>query len=268
MTAAAQHTARLEAVGDLLRHWRSRRRMSQMTLSFEAGVSTRHLSCIETGKAAASRSVLKNISDALELSLRERNRLFAAAGYAPEYSETPIDADGMSRLNEAIGRILKQHAPFPAFAMDGRWNVLRSNNASKRMYEALMGRQPRHGNLVRKIFDEDDVRPFIVNWDETAVQVFHHLLQQAAATPDDEELNGLIKEIEKDAIFREGAARDVSKAALPIFTTIFAGNGRRFEFFSTLTTFGGARDVTLDEMRIEAMFPADDATEAFFRSKV
>lgn len=266
MTAAARHAARLEAVGELLRHWRGRRRMSQMTLSFEAGVSTRHLSCIETGKAAASRSVLKNISDALELSLRERNKLLAAAGYAPEYAETPIDAVGMSRLSDAIERMLKQHAPFPAFAMDGRWNVLRANKASERMYDALMGRQPRHRNLVRKIFDPSDVRPFIVNWDETAAQVFHHLLQQAAATPDDEELNALIKEIEKDAIFKEHAARGVSKAALPVFTTVFAGNGRRFEFFSTLTVFGGARDVTLDEMRIEAMFPADDATEAFFRS--
>src|SRR3546814_555470 len=125
------------AAGDYVRLWRRRRRLSQLDLACEADISTRHLSFIETGRARASRDMLLRLADRLDVPLRVRNAWLLAAGYAPSYSERPLTEDAMHEVNQAIAAILKAHEPFPALAVDGRWNLLQANDALAPMMEGV-----------------------------------------------------------------------------------------------------------------------------------
>ncbi|MEA1651555.1 helix-turn-helix transcriptional regulator [Nitrospirillum sp. BR 11164] len=267
--AAATVTAipsQLTPLGLLLREWRAARRMSQMDLALEAGVSTRHLSCVETGKAQPSRELLARLADTLDMPLRERNALLVAAGYAPRYGERTLTMPEMAPVRQAIDFIIKQQEPYPALVMDRRWDVVRINRATARIVSLARGRMPRHNNILRQIFDPEDMRAVMGNWESLAGDLIRHLHNEVAATPLDQGLRTLLDDVlAYPGVPARWRSRDPDAYPLPLCTTVFAGGaldgeGHPLRFFSTITTFGTARDVTVEELRIECMFPADERT--------
>jgi transcriptional regulator with XRE-family HTH domain len=252
-------------IGKLLRQWRAARRMSQLDLALEAGMSARHLSCVETGKSRASRGTLSRMADALGMPLRERNTLMLAAGFAPQYSETPLLTPALERMRQAIELILKQQEPYPAFVINRHWDVLLANEAAVRMNGFLMnGRVLRHSNLLHQVFDPEDFRPVIVNWPDVAGRFIRQLHEEIAAVPSDPMPQRLLDEIlaypDVPARWR---FRDIAGESSPILNLVFRSSVGELRFFETVTTFAGPRDITLDELRIECSFPADDKTADF-----
>lgn len=266
MTSRPSAAAPAHPLGDLLREWRGARRMSQMDLALEAGVSTRHLSCVETGKARPSRELVALLAGALDMPMRDRNALLVVAGYAPGYRETALSAPEMSLVRRAIEFILAQQAPYPAFVVNRHWDVLMANDGVTRVFGWLRGGAP-HGNIIRQVFDPADMRPFIENWDEVAGDLIRHLHHEVAANPSDKVSRALLAEaLAYPDVPARWEHRQLGTAPIPLMTVVFRKGDQRLTFFSTLTTFGTSRDITLEEIRVECMFPADDATAAFCKA--
>ncbi len=254
-------------IGLLLREWRAARRLSQLDLSLAAGVSTRHISYVETGKARPSRELVTRLADTLEMPLRERNALLVAAGFAPKYPETVLDTPALAAVRRAIDSILRQQEPYPAFLLNRHWDVLAANAAAARVTGFLLdGRANPQTNMIRQFFDPEALRGAVRNWEEIARDLIRHLHIEVAAAPSD----GAARELLRDVLAYPGVPaswrlRDVGASPAPLLTTVFEKNGRELRFFSTITTFGTPHDVTLDELRIECAFPEDEATAAFCR---
>lgn len=236
--------------------------MSQMDLAFEAGVSTRYLSCIETGKSQPSRDMVSGLADALGMPLRERNALMLAAGYTPSYSETPLLRPELDRMRSAIEFILRHQEPYPAFVINRRWEVVLANDAATRVNRFLMrGRPLRHTNMLHQVFDPDDFRPVIVNWPEVAGRFISLLHDDIAAAPSDPAPRKLLDEIlAYPDVPEQWRRRELDSEPTPILNMVFRSELGELRFFETITTFAGPKDVTLDELRIECSFPVDDAT--------
>jgi len=250
-------------LGGLLREWRAARKLSQLDLALAADMSTRHFSCIETGKARPSREALARIAAVLDMPLRERNALLLAAGYAPEYPEHEWDTPALERMRQAVELILAHQEPYPAFVLDRQWNVLMANGAASRVNRLLMeGRESRHGNLLHQVFDPDDFRGVIANWPEVAEKFLHHLHAQMAVAPMDPAPRRLLAEIMRyPGVPALGTLHD-GRAPVPVLTLVFRSRAGELRFFETITTFSMPRAVTLEELRIECAFPADDHTAA------
>ncbi|MGH8702733.1 MAG: helix-turn-helix domain-containing protein, partial [Burkholderiales bacterium] len=167
--------------------------MSQLDLALEAEVSARHLSYVETGKAQPSRDMVARLAGALDMPLRERNALLLAAGYAPEYPETALDTPELAQVRRAIEFILKHQEPYPAFVLNRRWDVLRTNRAAARIAGFLRGGSA-HANMVRQFFDPNDMRAVVVNWEEVAGDLIRHLHDEVAAAPSDARARALLDE--------------------------------------------------------------------------
>jgi transcriptional regulator with XRE-family HTH domain len=251
-------------IGALLREWRTTRRMSQLDLALEAGMSARHLSYVETGKAQASRELVCRLADVFGMPLRERNALLLAAGYAPQYPENALATPALERMRQAIELIIAHQEPYPAFVIDRRWNVLMANEAAVRVNRLLMdGRESRHANLLHQVFDPDDFRPVIVNWPEVAEKFIRHVHEQLAAVPADGALQALLADVlSYPGVPTQWRSRDLESMPAPVLTLVFRSRLGELRFFETITTFSMPRDVTLDELRIECAFPADDHTAA------
>jgi transcriptional regulator with XRE-family HTH domain len=240
--------------------------MSQLDLALEAEVSARHLSCVETGKAQPSREMVTRLADTLAMPLRERNTLLLAAGYAPEYPETTLDAPELAQVRRAINFILEHQEPYPAFVLNRSWDVLQANRAAARVADYLIGGSA-HANMVRQFFDPDDLRSVVGNWEEVAGDLIRHLHDAAAAAPSDAKTRALLEEaLRYPGVPPRWRARELSAPPPPVLTVEFRKGDQELRFFSTIATFGTSRDVTIDELRIECAFPADDATAARCRA--
>lgn len=238
--------------------------MSQLDLALEAGVSARHLSYIETGKSRASREAIGRLADALRMPLRERNTLILAGGFAPEFSETPLLTPALDRMRAAIELILRHQEPYPAFVVSRHWEVLLANDAATRMNGFLMqGRPLRHGNLLHQVFDPEDFRPVIVNWNDVGGRFIRHLHEAIATVPTDEVSGRLLEELlAYPDVPSHWRSRDAASEPSPVLNLVFRSPAGELRFFETMTTFIGPRDVTLEELRIECSFPADAQTAA------
>jgi transcriptional regulator with XRE-family HTH domain len=254
----------LSPLGALLREWRTARRMSQLALALEAGTSARHLSYIETGRARASREIVGQLADALGVPLRERNALLTAGGYAPVYPERPLATPALDRMRQAIELIIAHQEPYPAFVLDRHWNVLMANQAAIRINQLLMkGRDSRHTNLLHQVFDPEDFRSVIVNWSEVAEKFIRHAHEQLTIFPTDQVLQDLLTEVlQYPGVPEHWRRRDLVNGPAPVLTLTFRSGEGELSFFETITTFSMPRDLTLDELRIECAFPADDHTAA------
>lgn len=261
MATAIKPPSPASHLGGLLRQWRATRRMSQLDLSLEADISSRHLSYIESGKTQPSREMMTRLADALAIPLRERNALFIAAGYAPVYRETGLSTPEMTIARQAVDFILKQQEPWPAIVMDRHWNLLQVNNGATKLVTWLLGRSPEDRNVVRQVFRNDMLRPYIMNWEEVAADMVRRLNQEIDWVPTDKESKALLSEVlTYDGVPAEWRNRDLQTPASPMLTFTFRKGPDEVSFFSTWTTFGAPHDVTLEELRIESSFPADDRT--------
>jgi len=189
----------INPVGDLLRAWRNRRAMSQADLAFEAGISIKHLSYVETGKAAGSRDILLQLASALDLSLRDRNALLEAGGFARQYGERDLSAPEVADAKRAIDLLLRRHEPFPAIVTDRQWNVKQANRAATRLMTMLLGseRMTRPLNHMRMFLAPDELRPFVVDWPEVAAALMARARHEAMAAPLDLALQSTWRELLK-----------------------------------------------------------------------
>ncbi|MGH9111348.1 MAG: helix-turn-helix domain-containing protein [Acidimicrobiales bacterium] len=259
-------------VGPLLRDWRQRRRMSQLDLAVDAEVSARHLSFVETGRSTPSRELVLHLADHLEVPLRDRNSLLLAAGYAPTYHETPMDAGEMKPVRVALERILAGHAPFPAVVIDRHWNLVSANQPA--MAILAEGVDPRlldpPANALRVTLHPDGLAPRIRNLAEYSAHLLERLDRLVAATADPglialrDELGGYPGVAPATRPPAAGAVPDtVSRLFVPF---VLRSGGTDLTFFSTIATFGTAHDITVAELSIESFFPADEATAAVLRA--
>jgi transcriptional regulator with XRE-family HTH domain len=249
-------------LGTLLRDWRQRRRLSQLDLALEAGVSARHLSFLETGRAKPSREMVLHLSEQLDVPLRDRNRLLLAAGFAPAFEERSIDAPEMAPVREALDRVLGGHEPYPAVVVDRWWNLAAANRSiatfTADVPERLM--EP-PVNVLRVSLHPDGMASRILNYGEWRAHLLDRLQRQVTLTAD-ERLAALLEEVSS----YPGETAEVhgpgGEIAVPL---LWDAGGQELAFFSTIATFGTAVDITLAELSIEAFFPADEATAAYLR---
>jgi transcriptional regulator with XRE-family HTH domain len=274
---AGQAPRPASSAGVLLQRWRRTRRLSQLALAHEAGVSPRHLCFLETGRAQPSREMIHRLAETLAVPLRERNELLLAAGFAPAYREAGLDlaAGELSPVRAALDAILRQQEPFPAVVMNRRWDVLASNHAAARFFAFLLG--DRGGddttanaehrdaqappNVLRLMLSPDGLRPHVADWPTAAGALVARVFREAVGGVLDEATRRLLDEVLAypgvPAAWRSPPA---DALALPVIPVAFVKAGRTFRYFSTVTTLGTPQDVSLQELRIECFFPLDDAT--------
>lgn len=249
--------------GQLLREWRARRNLSQFQLASGAAVSTRHLSFIETGRARPSREMVLHLADRLDVPLRERNRLLVAAGFAPAYGERALDSDEMAPVRQALERFLAAHEPYPALVLDRHWNLLLANTALAPLLEGVAPELlAPPTNALRATLHPDGMASRILNFDEWSAHLVHRLRREIALTGDPEQ-EALLGEVLANPGVRDvPPAVDAAAAAEIVLPLQLRHGSGRLSFFSTLTTFGTAADVTLAELGVEAFYPADVETAA------
>lgn len=245
--------------GILLRRWRERRRMTQIDLALAADSSTRHLSCLETGRAQPSREIIRRLADCLNIPLREQNALLLAAGFAPAFAERPVAE--LEAARRAMDTVLQAHLPYPAFAVDRHWNVVLSNSALPQLYEgcsAALLRPP--VNAVRLVLHPQGMGPRICNYVEWRAHTLH-LLRNQLEMQADAGLEALLTEVQSYPVPPRSEATPGFDASQRLATPMRIET--RFgiaSFLNTLTVFGTPSDVTLAELALEMLFPDDEET--------
>ncbi len=252
-------------VGDHLREWRMRRRMSQMDLALEAEISTRHLSFLETGRAQPSREMVLHLADQLEVPLRERNVILVAAGFAPVFPERSLEDPGLAAARRAVDVILKAHEPYPALVVDLRWNLVAANAAALPLLDGIDAELLSPPiNVVRASLHPKGLAPRIANLGEWHAHIVERLRRQAELTADP----GLIALIEEIRGYPRPAApdrrpEDYGGVAIPF--QLMVGD-TMLSMFGTTTVFGTPVDITLSELTLETFVPADAATAEALRA--
>jgi transcriptional regulator with XRE-family HTH domain len=261
---ATANDSKASPAGVLLRQWRDVRGKTQLDLSFDAGVSQKHISFVEGGRSIPSRQMVLDLAQALDIPLRERNALLVAAGYAPLYSDQALDAPVMNSVSRALQRMLRQHEPFPAMVMDRHWNVLMNNDAAPRLFNCFIdiAARPSPRNLLHLMFDPAGMRPFIANWSDTARGLLARVYREALGHVIDEKTKALLAELSQYPGVKPEWRAPSPSDLMPMIPLSFVKDGVRLNYFSMITTVGTPQTVTAEELRLECMFPADDATES------
>ncbi len=261
MSAASAHQ-----VGELLRDWRQRRRMSQLDLSNEAEVSARHLSFVETGRSKPSRALVLHLAGHLDVPLRERNALLLAAGYAPTFPATPLDAEPMSAVRKALDTVLTSHEPFPALIVDRRWDLVSANRPAQALLSN--GVSPTlldpPVNALRVSLHPDGLAPHILNLPQWRDHLLARLEREIGVSADP----NLVDLLEELRTYPGGdtAVAPTAEPAEMLFVPLRLQLGENeLSFISTIATFGTPMDVTMAELSIESFFPADANTEKVLR---
>lgn len=262
------HPARSEQtrpvhVGEHLREWRQRRHLSQLDLAVEAEISARHLSFVETGRAAPSREMVLKLAERLSIPLRERNVLLVAAGFAPAFPQRSLEDPALKSARQAIELVLRAHEPNPALAYDRHWNLVTANRMVAPLLEGIPERllgQP--VNILRLAFHPEALAPRTVNLAEWCGHLLERLHHQCAATADPQ-LLGLYNDLKAYPIpARTAPLPPDNNVAIPLK---LRHNGEVLSFISTTMVFGTPVDVTLSELALETFFPADDLTATRMR---
>ena len=252
------------SVGELLRDWRLRRRLSQLDLSNLATVSARHLSFVETGRAKPSRELVLHLADRLDVPLRERNLLLHAAGYAPVFPERGLETDELRPVREAIDRVLAAH-PFPAVVVDRRHQLLSANAAAAELFASRVAPWLLEdgANALRATFHPDGLAGDIVNLGEFSAHLLAQLDREvdASADPFLVELAAELRSYPGVV----GTAPPVDPTSRVFVPLVLRSDAGELRFFSTIATFGTALDVTVAELSIEQFFPADEPTARVLR---
>jgi transcriptional regulator with XRE-family HTH domain len=250
-------------IGDHLREWRQRRHLSQLDLAVDAEISARHLSFVETGRAAPSRDMVLKLAERLDVPLRERNVLLVAAGYAPAFPQRSLDDPALKPARAAIDLVLKAHEPNPALAYDRHWNLVAANRMVMPLLEGIPQRvlgQPI--NILRLAFHPEALAARTVNLAEWCSHLLERLHRQCEATADPE-LIKLYSELKAYPVPARSAPLSSDGVAIP-FKLRF--DGEVLSFISTTMIFGTPVDITLSELAIETFFPADDLTAGRMRN--
>lgn len=265
MTVISQPVA-AQPVGGLLREWRQRRRLSQLALACEADISTRHLSFLETGRAQPSREMVLHLAERLELPLRERNRLLVAAGFAPIFPERPLGDPALQAARRAVDLVLAGHEPYPALAVDRHWTLIAANGA---LTPLLAGIAPAllepPVNVLRLGLHPEGLAPRVANYGEWRAHLLARLKHQVELSADPV-LSDLLQELRSYPAPREPVPQvTLADTAVAVPFRLHSDLGL-LSFISTTTVFGTPVDITLAELALEALFPADAETAAALRA--
>ncbi|MDJ0781349.1 MAG: helix-turn-helix transcriptional regulator [Desulfosarcinaceae bacterium] len=254
-------------LGEMLRYWRARRKISQMDLALLVDVSPRHLSFVENGRSHPSRELVLRLGAALDLPLRQRNSLLTAAGFAPEFGHTPLNGAQMALVHQTLRRVLDTHEPYPALAVDSAHEILMTNSAFDETVAWFAGEAAlrRYPNIYRLTFAKDGLRSAFKNWDMVARFMLNRLQAEALASQH-EALFTLYEEMTQ-LCNGDVPTEDPIDQQLPILRFAMEKKGLTVSFFSTITTFGTPLDVTAQELRIESLFPADEITRHWFQQR-
>ena len=240
--------------GVLLRDWRRRRNLSQLELASRAGVSTRHVSFVETGRSRPTPGMIIRLCDELAVPLREQNRVLLAGGFAPAHPEHRLSEPPMADIAEAIEAILSSHLPYPALVIDPAWDLVSANDA---VYVILDGVAPRllepPVNVIRLSLDPEGLAPMIRNLDEWRGHLIARLRHEYDVSRDDR----LAAIIEEYADGTKSSPQQTPGVVVPLRLMVGDDEAR---LWSTTTVFGTPREVTVSELAIEAFYPADAAT--------
>ncbi|MFI6638098.1 helix-turn-helix domain-containing protein [Streptomyces sp. NPDC050504] len=270
MTTAAPAPAPATGVGPLLRGWRERRRLSQLELALRADSSARHISFVETGRSRPSEEMILKLADHLDVPMRDRNGLLLAAGYAPRYAETTLDDPSMSALREGIARLLEGYEPYPALVVDAAYNVVAAN----RGIMALLDGVPEHLltaplNAMRLALHPEGLASRLLNYREWRAHLLHQMERQIALARY-EPLRAVYDEVAAypapegaDAFDRTVEPEPYAHFALPM---VVEHGGQVLSFVSSIATFNTPMDVTVAELAIETLLPADPATAKYLRT--
>lgn len=251
----------INPVGDLIREWRTRRRMSQLDLAGEAEISQRHLSFVESGRAAPSREMVMRLAEGLDMPLRQRNRLLLAAGFAPHYSERPLADPTLAPAMETVAMVLKGHEPCPALAIDRHWNMVAANAAVPPLLAGVSDPSllTPPVNVLRLSLHPKGLAPQIVNLAEWRAHLLERLRRQNEAFGDpalealEAELRAYPGGVSQTRIVHNEGTAIAHMMRLRVGDTVLS-------FISTTTVFGTPLDVTLSELAIELFFPVDETT--------
>ncbi|MFJ4500259.1 helix-turn-helix domain-containing protein [Streptomyces sp. NPDC088864] len=267
MTTVALDTG----VGPLLRSWRERRRISQLELALRAGSSARHISFIETGRARPSEEMVLRLAEHLEVPVRERNALLVMAGYAPHYTETALDDPAMGALRDGLDRLLRGYDPYPAFVVDGTYTVVAANQGMTRLLDGVPDRLLAPPlNAMRLTLHPEGLAPRIRNLRAWRADLLTQMERQIA----------LVRSAELRALYEEvagyplppGADREEGRPAGPsvpfALPLVIEHDGRVLSFVASIATFNTPMDVTVAELAVETLLPADAETGAYLRSLV
>ncbi|WP_205315099.1 helix-turn-helix domain-containing protein [Nonomuraea lactucae] len=263
MGALALHE---ESFGDLLRSWRQRRRVSQLDLAIEAGVSARHISFLETGRARPSREMVMRLAGELEVPLRHRNRLLVTAGFAPVFPEREVRAPEMRAVRQALDKILAGHEPYPALVVDAGWNLVAANAAAAMFMDGVPAELLEEPvNVMRLSLHPDAMGGRLANLAEVRAHLLHQLRGQAEASA-----HGALAELHDELAAYTYPGVDLNVAHVPgpadILVPLRIRHGDRIlSMFTTIATFGTPLDVTVSELAIETFWPNDEETAAAFR---
>lgn len=249
--------------GSIIKEWRGLRRFSQLELAHNAELSARHLSFLESGRARPSRDMVLRLSEALEMPKAIANQALTAAGFAAAFPSLPADAPDLAPVRAAISSMLKNHAPFPAFVIDRGWTLVDANAPALELFARLAPQtdsaitQPNIVEFVITLAETD----FIANWEETAALTLARVRAEIAQLGADQALEALARRLAGHPRLKDAGPFDFDQAVVP---TTFVLDGEKISVFSTIAQFGSVQDVFASELRVELVFPADDASREYF----
>jgi DNA-binding XRE family transcriptional regulator len=243
--------------------------MSQQGLALDAGVSTRHMSFIETGRTQPNRDAVLSLARSLDVPPRARNELLAAAGFAAIYRETALVAPEMAQVRRAMDFILGKQEPYPAIVLDRHWNIVMANNAMQRLTRLFLSEKEAAAagapNIMRLTYHPKGLRSWIVNWEETASAYIQWLHRDLLRTGDAKTAALLDELLSYPGIPRAWLALDLDASTVPFLAMEFRKKDVHLSFFTTIASLGTPYDITLHELRVESFFPADDPTDVMLR---
>jgi transcriptional regulator with XRE-family HTH domain len=246
---------------DLLKQWRSARRFSQLNLALEANVSSRHISFLETGRAAPSRAMVLRLGEVLSLPLAARNQMLLSAGFAQHYPARAWSDAALAPIRKAVSHILSAHAPFPAFAIDHAWTILEMNAAAQQLFGVLGMAK---GVNILALLMTGEIASYVENWPEVASHIARRLHLESAHQGGQAYFDHVAATLNTQAT--TPTANSHSLNTTPVVPIIMRAHTRRLSLFLTLTQFASADDLCLDGLKMELYFPADDASEQILRA--
>ncbi|MEL6159804.1 MAG: helix-turn-helix transcriptional regulator [Cyanobacteria bacterium J06627_32] len=255
--------------GQLLKYWRSQRNFSQLDLSVVSDVSQRHISFLESGRSHPSREMVLKLAAVLDIPLRQQNKMLTTTGYAPLYSEFDLSDPEVAPIRRALEFTLQQQAPYPALVMDRYWNQIAVNEGAAKLIGWLLADcvvpEAVTANLMKLVLHPDGIKAYVENWDAIAPYLIHRVYRESRSQSHSPSSQILLDELltYPDLKVKQKISPE-EHWDLPLLTISFIKADIRLSFFTTITTFGTPHDITLQEIRLESMFPADEATERWF----
>lgn len=247
--------------GSALREWRGKRKLSQLELSLSADVSARHIAFLETGRSRPSRAMVMQLGEALDVPRAERNRMLDAAGFRPAWVSRPLSAEDLDPVRRAIARVIDRHDPYPALVVDRHWNIVTANKCGALVLAAfgVAGGD----SILSAMLEPGRAESMIENWPEVAAHTLARLRTESAHLGGDAVLDKAAGQLAGDPALLKAPARQDMPAIVP---TRYRLGGQIYSVFGTIAQFGTAEDIALADLRIELLFPADEATRALLEA--